>query len=346
MNGFLSLSLRLLTNVESLNGIESIGNLSRHRTVPIVVEKEKEGQGYTIRFVPAISGESIAHAYQELLVKFALEKGLNVGKYSGQMEFLKFTDEKILKEEEIKPPASLEDIRRAEADIIYKDVVVDIGGFLFAGDYPIKRTSRFQVGYMIPAQEDIEATALEAQFHVRHVPSEMKKGVAGETRAQIPYNIEVGSAVYTFTFNLDLDGISRVSTRFGKESGIEKELEKERPERVKVAMRALTEILSTLQYGAKRSRFLPNVEPLSAVAAYSEKSVFIVSPGNFKDFIKTTLKRSQDYQNVISKIGEKAEIKVICFDREGASKDISIKSYDTLEGFIGSVLNLILTNKY
>ncbi|MEM3449916.1 MAG: type I-A CRISPR-associated protein Cas7/Csa2 [Nitrososphaerota archaeon] len=340
MKGFLSLSLRLLINVESLNGVESIGNLSRHRTVPIVVKEE--GQGYVIRFVPAISGESIAHAYQELLVKFALEVGLNVGKYSRQMEFLKFTDENILKEEGIEPPKDLEDIRRAEADIIHKDIVADIGGFLYAGDYPIKRTSRFQVGYMIPAQENISATALEAQFHVRHVPSEMKKGKAGETRAQIPYNIEVGSAVYTLTFNLDLDGISRVSTRFGKESKNENELEKERPQRIKIAMRALTEMLSSLQYGAKRTRFLPNVEPLSAVAAYSEKSVFIVSPGNFKNFIKTTQKRSQDYQNAISKIDKKPMIKIICFDKEGASKDTGIEPCDTLESFASTILDCVL----
>ncbi|MEM2914909.1 MAG: DevR family CRISPR-associated autoregulator, partial [Candidatus Bathyarchaeia archaeon] len=216
-----------------------------------------------------------------------------------------------------------------------------IGGFLFAGDYPIKRTSRFQVGYMIPAQEDIKATALEAQFHVRHVPSEMKKGVAGETRAQIPYNIEVGSAVYTFTFNLDLDGISRVSTRFGKESKIEKELEKERPQRIKIAMRALTEILSSFQYCAKRTRFLPNVEPLSAVAVYSEESVFIVSPGNFKNFVKTTLKRSQDYQNAISKIGKKPVIEILCFDREEASKDTGLEPCDTLESFANTILGSI-----
>ncbi|MEM0327731.1 MAG: type I-A CRISPR-associated protein Cas7/Csa2 [Thermoproteota archaeon] len=344
MRGFLSLSLRLLTNVESLNGVESIGNLSRHRTVPIVVGDEEQG-GYTIRFVPAISGESIAHAYQELLVKFALEAGLNIGKYSKQMEFLKFTDEKILEEEGIEPPKNLNDIRRAEAEIIYKDVVADIGGFLFAGEYPIKRTSRFQVGYMIPAQEDIKATALEAQFHVRHVPSKMEKGKAGETRAQIPYNVEVGSAVYTFTFNLDLDGISRISTRFGEESEVERELEKERPQRVKIAMRALTELLSSLQYGAKRTRFLPNVEPLSAVAAYSEKSTFIVSPGNFKNFIKTTQKRSQDYQNAVGKIGEKPVIKIVCFDREGASEGTGMEPCNTLESFASNILSYVLGEK-
>ncbi|MGQ9777921.1 MAG: type I-A CRISPR-associated protein Cas7/Csa2, partial [Thermodesulfobacteriota bacterium] len=322
MKGFLSISLRLMTNVESLNGIESIGNLSRHRTVPIVVRESEEGRRYTIRFVPAISGESIAHAYQELLVKFAQESKVNVGKYSSQGEFIKFTDDNILKNEGISPPSDLEDIRRAEADIIYKDVIADIGGFLYAGKFPIKRSSRFQIGYMIPAQGDINATALEAQFHVRHVPSEMKKGVAGETRAQVPYNIEVGSAVYNFTFNLDLDGISRVSTRFGKKTEREDELNQERSSRVKVAMRALIDLLSSLQYGAKRTRFLPNVEPLSAVVAYSKDSVFIVSPGNYRGFIGTTLKRILDYQNAVSKIGKKPIINVLCFDKEGATEGL------------------------
>jgi CRISPR-associated protein Csa2 len=178
----------------------------------------------------------------------------------------------------------------------------------------------------------------------------MRKGVAGETRAQIPYNVEVGSAVYNFTFNLDLDGISRVSTRFGKKAKVEDKLEQERPSRVKVAMRALTDLFSSLQYGAKRTRFHPNVEPLSAVVTYSKDSVFIVSPGNYKGFIGTTLKRIRDYQNAVSKIGGKPTISMLYFDKESATEEldeatkeeIKGKGYDTLEGLAGAILDLIL----
>lgn len=180
---------------------------------------------------------------------------------------------------------------------------------------------------------------------MRHVPSEMKKGVAGETRAQIPYNVEVGSAVYTFSFNLDLDGVSRVSTRFGKISENEKKLEEQRPVRLTIALRALVVLLSSLGYGAKRTRFLPNVEPLSAVAAYSNDSVFVVSPGNYLTFIKNTLKRAKDYQNAVSKLNKKTNIEIICFDREGATQGLDVKSRDTLESLANAIIDLVLRAK-
>lgn len=69
-------SVRFLVNVESLNGVESVGNLSRHRTAPIVTRKST-GE-YVIRYVPVISGESLAHAYQMALVEIAEKMGLPV----------------------------------------------------------------------------------------------------------------------------------------------------------------------------------------------------------------------------------------------------------------------------
>jgi len=167
---FLSASFRILVNVESLNSVESVGNVSRHRSVPIVIPYDN---GYTIRYVPAVSGESIAHGFQSLLVDVALRENLPVSEFSRRKEFLKFSEDAYL--EGIEPPKDYDDIRRFEVDVMLKDIVADVGGFLYAGNIPVKRTSRFQVGYMLPALEDVtNAAALEAQFHVRFLQS--KKG--------------------------------------------------------------------------------------------------------------------------------------------------------------------------
>jgi len=90
---FLSISFRLLMNLESLNSVESIGNLVRHRTAPIVIPTDN---GYAIRFVPAVSGESLAHAYQLCLVDEAKRLNLPLTEESERGEFLKFADDNLL----------------------------------------------------------------------------------------------------------------------------------------------------------------------------------------------------------------------------------------------------------
>ncbi|MEM2144447.1 MAG: type I-A CRISPR-associated protein Cas7/Csa2 [Candidatus Methanomethyliaceae archaeon] len=341
MRGFLSISCRLLVNVESLNGVESIGNLSRHRTVPIVVSEES---GYTIRYVPAISGESIAHAFQVLLVESAKTKKLPVGKYSERGEFLKFTDDKIMKEEGILPPKSIDDLRRTEIETILKDIVCDVGGFLYAGDYPIKRTSRFQVGYMIPALEDVRASALEAQFHVRHAPSEVRKGTSGQTRYQIPYNVEVGSAVYTFSFNLDINGIARPSTSYGTKIELEKNLEEQRKDRILATLMALTNLFSSMSYGAKRSRFLPTMDPRSAVACFSPTGIFTVSPGNFRSFISETMTRREAYLKTMEQLGTPQHVDVFAFTKEGEIKENGLTKVSSLEELAHIVVEKIISS--
>lgn len=72
----LSLSARILLNVEALNMIESIGNLVRRRRAPIVIPLENGG--YILRYTPAISGETLAHAYQEILASLATKLNLSL----------------------------------------------------------------------------------------------------------------------------------------------------------------------------------------------------------------------------------------------------------------------------
>ncbi len=347
MKGFLSTSFRLLVNVESLNGIESIGNLSRHRTVPIVV---REQNGYEIRYVPAISGESVAHAFQALLVESAKNKGLPVGHFSSRGELLKFTADEIMKQEGVTPPVDSQDARRAEIEIMLKDVVCDVGGFLYAGNVPIKRTSRFQVGYMIPALDDIKASALEAQFHVRHAPSliktpasEKKAEETKEPRGPTPYNVEVASAVYTLSFNIDIDGISRPSTQYGKRIDAEKKLDEEREERIKATLMAFTNLLLNMSYGAKRSRFLPTITPLAGVAAVSSSGMFSVSPGNSRKFIEDSVTRKNNYLEALKHLAKPPVIDLIAFSKEDGSEHIvGVEKTGSLEEMIKKLIRRIL----
>lgn len=329
--GYISIALRAIVNLESLNGIETVGNLSRHRTAPLVIPS---ANGYTIRFLPVVSGESIAHAYQELLVNVAIAENLPLSKRSRQYEFLKFADEKLLEEENVEKPTNENDIRRAEADILLKDFICDVGGFLYAGNYPVKRTSCFQVGYMVPAIYEKEVAALESQFHVRFAPSSMG--------SQQPYSVEVGSALYTFTFILDIDRIGKPSTPFGNvDKKKEEELSKQRTTRIDAALKALAEFYSYMNFGAKRSRFLPNIESISAVASYSKDSKFTVSPGNSNAFINSTIQRKNSFKDTMSSFNKNLDIDIFVFDKEGALgkvNDSSIKTSDSIEGMIKELI--------
>jgi len=331
---FLSISFRLLMNLESLNSVESVGNLVRHRTAPIVVPAEN---GYAIRFVPAISGEALAHAYQMSLVEEAERLNLPLTEESQRGEFLKFADDELLKKYGIDIPKSEAQIRKTETQILLKDVVCDIGGFLYAGEYPVKRTSLFQVGYMIPALQDIRATALEAQFHVRHAPSSMKS-------YQIPYNVEVGSAIYTFTFTMSFKDIATPLTAFGDRSETdEKRLMDQKEARTRAAISALASFITLLPFGAKKSRFMPNMEYLSAIAACSSDKIFLASPGNSRDFIKDTVERTREYVNLMEKIrGSKPELRLITLDREGAAEGVEgIEVTKTPEAFAKRIVEVL-----
>lgn len=344
---YISISSRLLVNLESLNSVESIGALVRHRTAPITVVEDGL---YRIRFVPVVSGESIAHGYQALLVEEASKMGLPLGIYSAREEFIKFAENRFMEEEGIEPPKNEDDILRAEIDVLTKDIVADIGGFLYAGDYPIKRTSRFSVGYMIPAIGDVNAAALEAQFHVRMVPSRAtEKGARGRAPPQAPFNVEVGSALYTYTFTLDIDGIAEPATRFGFDKLTQEakkkldDLRNSKVERVKAALKALVKLYSNSEFGAKRSRFLPNLEYRSIVVTLSHPCRFVASPGNDKGYILDTAKRMEAFKKALDKLDEKIESYILVYDKEGGFKDHpNIERFDVPEELFDKLIALIL----
>ncbi|MEM4334167.1 MAG: type I-A CRISPR-associated protein Cas7/Csa2 [Nitrososphaerota archaeon] len=334
---FLSTSHRLLVNVESLNAVETVGNISRHRVVPIVIPQK---DGYTVKYVPAVSGESIAHGYQSQLVDIAAKDGLPVGVYSSRKEFIKFSEDNYLKDENVNPPKDYDDIRRFEVDVLLKDVVADVGGFLYAGATPVKRTSRLQVGYLLPALEDVtNATAVEAQFHVRYLfskPQKAEGGGEGARLGQAIYNIEAASALYTMTLNLDVSGIGVPSTTFGTRHGEEKTLETQAKKRRTAAIKALGMLLSQLSFGAKHSRYLPNAELMSCVFTVSNVP-FTASHGNFRNYIEATGTRMKKISQILG-----GSSRIWCIIREdGVKASPDVVAVNSIEDVIASILEYV-----
>lgn len=321
----ISASARFLINVESLNGVESVGNLTKHRTAPVVL---KTSNGYLIRYVPVISGESLAHAYQANLVDIAKSMNLPVGKNSSEYEFIKFATNEVL--EGIDAPKDYKDARRFEVDVMLKDVVADIGGFMYAGNVPVRRTSRIKFGYMIPALTGEELPAqLEAQFHVRYSSDPKER--------QAIFNVEVASALYTLSFSLDEDLIAVPSTA-GEKVDKEDLLKEQKNNRTIAAIRALYPIL-TGNFGGKRSRFLPSMKLMSMIITVSDFP-FVAEPGHNDDYIKISIERFNKAKEIFK--SNKGEVYVI--NNENLIVEGNVKIINTPEDLL-NMLEKSLNNQ-
>ena len=297
MGVFLSLSARLLVNLESLNMAESVGNVTKHRKAPVVRLGE---DGYRLVYVPVVSGMSLAHHYQRLLARLAAERGINVTRMSLLGYFMKFADSGIIKSFYSDIPGLDKLVSDAKKDagklceleerIVGGCVVADVGGFLQT-DTGIKRTSRFSFSYLMPALDAIEtgAVGLMPQIHVRYTPTAEK----GE---QALVYVENGSAVYTVSFILEASEVSRLDAceALGAREPPAILDPKERRRRVEAAVDALMLMLENMAFGAKRSRSLPHWKLLSAVAAVSRGvAPFTVSPGHDRGYLRDTLARAK-----------------------------------------------------
>lgn len=307
----LSLTARILVNAEALNMAESVGNYTRHRKAPVVVPSEN---GYSIIYAPAVSGESLAHAYQALLAKIAAQKGLPVTEMDAQGFFMKFSDENIIKsyyakelvkvlkaKDENEVLKKLKEMGPADVEktILKTSVVADVGGFLYMEKKekkeektsekeekgPVKRTSAIRFAFLIPALDALitGGASLYPQLHVRYTP-EAKKG------EQAIIYVESGSALYTLTAQLVISDIGRVSMdpRISDE-----ELEKQWVSRVEAAIDALTFLVDGVLFGAKRSRYMPQWDVRSILVAFSRGPVeYNVSPGLAKDYMVKSYERA------------------------------------------------------
>ncbi|MEM1640518.1 MAG: hypothetical protein QW206_02805, partial [Acidilobaceae archaeon] len=124
----LSLSGRFLVNVEALNMVESVGNVTKHRRAPIVTYSEGK---YNVVYVPVVSGEAIAYHYQRLLTQIAESMELKVTGLDKQGYYLKYSDDDIIKNWYSGIDIGNKDPCGIEETFIKASVVADVGGFLY-----------------------------------------------------------------------------------------------------------------------------------------------------------------------------------------------------------------------
>jgi len=325
---YVGVSARYLVNLEALNMAESVGNFVRHKKAPIVV---RSGSGYVLRYVPVVSGQSIAHGYQELLARVAKGMGLPVCPLCEQGVFVKHGADEIIRRlardykaphamrlqellKEKKSPASL--YEEFEREVITNCVVEDVGGFLYPGAVPVKRTSRFIAGYMIPALDHVKASGVESQMHVRHDPLGAA-GRAGEETGQAIYYVETASALYTVNLALDLDGIGCYTRAAGGWEELEDALK-----RREAALRALALLVEGMLWGAKKSRFNPSFELESVVVTVSHPYPFNPTPGHHDDYIGDTARRASGYLKTVKPVAGDAFVEIHYYraSRSTASK--------------------------
>jgi len=270
---FLSIRGRVVVNVEALNMTESVGNYVKRRRVPVIMPDT-----YTVYFVPAISGESIAHGYQQILAEVAVNNNLNVCDLCKQGIFLKSTNNEVLKYAlKITTFSNVDDL---ETQIVNKCIVEDVGGFLYAEKENLKRTSSFYIGYMIPVKEALEGTVIEPQLQTRYALGTpfVKKGTLG----QMIYYVEISSSSYVFSFDFDSKFVGKAT--FSTEK-VGTPLVNDRKQRVIVALQALKKFLIEFMFGAKKTRYLPVVDWESLVIAVSD-DVWTVPSSFTKNYIE------------------------------------------------------------
>jgi CRISPR-associated protein Csa2 len=316
----LSVSARILVNAEALNMAETVGNVSRHRRAPVIVESDA---GYSLVYVPAVSGESLAHSYQVLLAQIADSMNLPVTEMDRRGFFLKFSDNNVIKAvySEVSDVVNLKDPCEIEKRLLKASCVADIAGFLYT-NIPIKRTSRVRFGYMVPAVDALSegAAATYPQLHVRYAPPDLLKV---QPKAQPIYYVESGSSLYVLTAGLAVSDIGELEYCRDADS----ELGNQKISRMEVATKALVGLVDGLMLGAKGSRYKPIWEVRSLIASVSKGSIpFEVSPGSHRDYISETSKRAKVIQEFV-----KVQVELYSFDREGLVKDRS--SLDNVKFF-------------
>jgi len=258
---YVSVRGRIWLQAEAANMVESIGNYVKHRRVPIMI---KEQGSWLTFFVPAISGESVAHNYQVILAEELKKNGGDVCKYCERGIFLKSTNSEVYEEVIGKAPSKskdkkgqLEIIDEIEHSIVSKCGVEDIGGFLYAEQPNVKRTSSFSTGYLIPVREALKIVSIDPQLHSRYALG-TKFVKAGEGAAgQMIYYVELSSALFCFSFDLDTRFIGKYTfhvDKYGSNIISEEKISK----RTVASLDALKRLLIEFPIGAKRTRFNPS----------------------------------------------------------------------------------------
>lgn len=320
---YVSVRGRVWLQAEAANMVESVGNYVKHRRVPVIVRSEKGD--YVTYFVPAISGESLAHTYQVILAKKAEESKQPVCSLCKRGIFLKSTNEEVMKEainfEPPKAKGKKSDIisiaDQIEEAVIKGCTVEDIGGFLYAGNPNVKRTSNFYTGYMIPVKEVLSSVSIDPQLQSRYALGTKFVG-AGESNAsgQMIYYVEVSSALFTFAFDLDTSLIGRRTFNVSSYGNLVVS-DNDMKARAKASLEALKGLLLEFPVGAKRTRFYPVDETWESVAIAVSDDVWTLPSPFSGDYIERAKAK-------LSKVSNNTKI-------FSYPKNSGIESYDTFE---------------
>uniref|UniRef100_A0A7C4BBQ0 DevR family CRISPR-associated autoregulator n=1 Tax=Ignisphaera aggregans TaxID=334771 RepID=A0A7C4BBQ0_9CREN len=318
---FVSFGFRFRVEVEALNMVEPMGAYVKHRFVPVYKQIRKEGNGtksvkYKLIYVPAISGQSICNGYTKALAQ--LEKLKNPANPRLCNECANYE----LREGFTKRSTSVVDYNLRVCECI----VEDLTGFMQTAERaPDKRTSPVSFSYMVP---DVESatTRIEPQFHVRFS--------FGEKHA--PFTIESGTAIYMLGVTIDVDKIGRL-----KDGAYVNDVDN----RIEMAFKALEVLIEGLNFGAKKSRYLPILDTLGAIAAIADPLPYVVSPprvGKNDNYIVKTIKRAKDY--VVGLKDFRQRIHIVYMDKEGVidKDDVEelLASKQVKQGSQGTVINV------
>lgn len=313
----LSLSLRVLVNLESLNMAESIGNVVKHRRAPVVVKNPKGG--YNLVYVPVISGMSLAHGYQVLLAHAAKELGAPVTRMSLEGYFLKFATNNIIKNHYKEVEGRVSKNRSPcenEREIVKACTVADVGGFLYT-EGVVKRTSRFSFTYMMPTLDTLTEgiAGISSQLHTRYAPEAKKQ----EQAEQALFNIDNASALYTLTFLLEASRISQLDVCKAMNQKPDDLGADERKKRFEAALSALVSLVSNVGFGAKKTRSFPHWQVQSAVIVASDSIAPIIpSPGHSSKYIEETVEKIEKLQKLV----KNTQAVVHYYDREDATENV------------------------
>jgi CRISPR-associated protein Csa2 len=317
---FVSFGFRFRAEVEALNMAEAVGNYTRHRVAPVLIE-ERDGNGQVMRYritvAPAVSGQSIAFGYMSALVRLAEQRGLPVCEECRSYEHLGGF------------------FKRADrVDVGYDEriktcVIEDITGFMATKEREregrrgavIRRTSPVMFSYMVPDASSARGVLIP-QLHVRYNLKDPEK--------QVPYQVEVGTAVYIHGAAIDVERIGCL------EDGTYLDA-KERLKRVELALDALKALYGGLLFGAKKARYLPVMEALGGIAAVSHPLPFVVSPPRFSDYVGENVNRTGRFG-----VGS---VKLFCFDKEGITgcgRQNGVEAASSLEDLVDRVKAAVL----
>ncbi|ABW02346.1 DevR family CRISPR-associated autoregulator [Caldivirga maquilingensis] len=343
---FVSMGFRFRVQAEAMNMVESWGNYTRHRIIPVIKRvRTKNGViKYKVQYAPAVSGQSINYAFMKVLTNLAIERNLPVCDECKRYELIGGFPKRpeIEDNEEKKLINESFGYLKVEGKRVLECVVEDITGFMAVTETErggkrrtkkeknpeketdrtekgagVKRTAKVWFSYLLP--DPNSDFSVGPQFHVRFNRENPDE--------QAVIQVESGSAIYTLYTFIDVDGIGAYYERANDRYVLK--YVNNRRERIKLVFDALMLTLSGL-LGAKQSRYLSIRESLSGIAVVS-KVPFMVSPVVFGyDYVQDTVDRAKIISKVIvetstgtgsqqdaSSESTTSVIKIFYYDREG-----------------------------